>query len=111
MPKYGIIGAAIATAISYVVFNVLKYFFVQFRFGFSLHFGNHILIIFAGIICFIVLSFVQPSFHPIVNLCLKSITIATIYGLLMYFLNPGGEIRQIVYENLNKLPFIRRIRS
>jgi O-antigen/teichoic acid export membrane protein len=111
LPKYGIIGAAIATAISYVIFNVIKYVFVQVRFGFRLHFRSHILIIASGLFCFVVLSLVNTTFHPIVNLCLKSIIIATIYGLLMYFLNPGGEIRQIVYENLNKLPFIRRIRS
>ncbi len=111
LPKYGIMGAAIATAISYVIFNLIKYIFVQVRFGFRLHFGSHILIIASGLFCFVVLSLVNTTFHPIVNLCLKSITIATIYGLLMYFLNPGGEIRQIVFENLNKLPFIRRIRS
>lgn len=102
LPKYGIMGAAIATAISYVIFNLIKYIFVQVRFGFRLHFGSHILIIASGLICFVLLSFVQPSFHPIVNLCLKSMTVASIYGLLMYFLNPGGEIKKIVAENLNK---------
>ena len=95
---FGAIGAAIATCISYVVFNLLKHLFVQKRFGFVLDFGSHFKILLAGSIVFTILYVIPFQLHPVLNVILKTIIISAAFGGLMWIFNPGVEIRNTFRE-------------
>lgn len=103
MKKYGLVGAALATSISYVLFNIVKHFFVKYRFGFDLSFTQHFYIVLAGCLSFMILWFLPLTFHPIVNMFIKSVITTSAFGFLIYWFNPGGEIRGIVKDNLKKI--------
>ncbi|MFN8339283.1 MAG: polysaccharide biosynthesis C-terminal domain-containing protein [Saprospiraceae bacterium] len=107
--KIGIIGAALATAISFITFNLLKNYFVKRRFGYFIDFSPHLKIVISGLICFGMMYFVSLPWHPIISIIIKCTLTTTIFGGLMYYFNPGGEIRQIVHnywqQGRSKFPF------
>lgn len=109
--KLGLVGAALSTSISYFLFNVLKYFFVKVRFGFYLSFDRHMYVVLIGIISFSILFILQLDFHPIINIIIKSCITTTVFGLLIYALNPGGEIRNIADEYIHKLAAMSKFKK
>lgn len=106
--KIGIIGAALATAISFISFNLLKNYFVKKRFGYHIDFSPHMLIMLSGVISFAMMYFVSFPWHPIVSIILKCTLTTTIFGCLMYYFNPSGEIRQMTHNYWQQ---IRRVLS
>ena len=102
MKRFGLTGAALATSISYILFNIIKHLFVKYRFGLNLHFIHHIYIIISGGISFCIMWYMPMSFHPIINMIVKSLLTTSIFGVLIYWLNPGGEIREILKTNISK---------
>ena len=97
---YGLIGAAVATSVSYLIFNILKHIFVQRRFGFTLRFDSHLLVILIGILVFAVLHSIHLEFHPLVNMVLKSSITAILFFILIWKFNPGNEIRTIIKNSI-----------
>lgn len=99
----GIVGAALATFLSYLIFNGLKYFFLKAKFGFYIQWLPHLMIAGIGILIFAGMSFVLPDFHPIFNIVLKAILLTITFSIAILILNPGGEVRTIVYGYLQKI--------
>lgn len=95
IPLYGIIGASLATLISLSLYNVLKVIFVwkKFRmhpFSKSILYTTIILVLFLG-----AFYFWNFSFHPIINIALKSVIIGTLYLFLIIKLNLSEDITSI----------------
>jgi O-antigen/teichoic acid export membrane protein len=110
--EYGLIGAAAATCISYILFNVLKHVFVRKRFGFTLTFHGHLLVVLIGIIVFAVLYFLRFEFHPIINMVLKSAITAILFLMLIWKFNPGDDIRNLINNSVkNYFGFIFKFRK
>jgi O-antigen/teichoic acid export membrane protein len=103
LKRFGLVGAAAATAISYILFNVLKHFFVKIKFGFDLKFGSHLYVVFSAFISFIIVYFLPLAFQPIINMIIKSMVTTLIFGTLIYLFNPGGEIQHLAKEYVLKL--------
>lgn len=99
--RYGLIGAAIATSVSYLIFNILKHIFVRRRFGFTLSFESHFLVILIGLMVFAVLYFFSFEFHPFINMVLKSLMTTLLFIILIWKINPGGEIRHLLTNSIN----------
>ncbi|WP_321538340.1 lipopolysaccharide biosynthesis protein [Flavobacterium piscinae] len=92
IPNYGIEGAAIATLISIGLYSLAKFLFVVFKmnlFPFSKK-----TIISLGIIAFTFVAFYfwNFTFHPILNIVLKSILISLFYWFLNYKLLISTDI-------------------
>jgi O-antigen/teichoic acid export membrane protein len=108
LTKYGLVGAAFATFLSVIIFNVLKHLFVYFKFGFSLQKLPLLQVILTGVFVFVVMLIVQPPFHPIVNIIMKVITLIILYAPIIWFANPGGDVRsqlsQILKDYKTYLP-------
>lgn len=102
IPNYGIDGAAIASFSAFFIYNSLKLVYVKKKFKISPFTKETVkvlaLLLFLGAL-FAVFSF---SFHPIINIGLKSILIIAMYvGVLYRF-----KISEDVYGVLRK--FLRR---
>ncbi|MBC7642695.1 MAG: polysaccharide biosynthesis C-terminal domain-containing protein, partial [Flavobacterium sp.] len=100
IPPYGIVGSAWATLISVLVYNTIKLMFVVKKmnlYPFTIKtlqsFGIIILI-------FTTFYFWDFSFHPIINILLKSILISTLYLYLNYRIKISLEINQIIDKYL-----------
>ena len=92
IPLYGIDGAALATLISVAVYNTIKLLFVVRRMNLypftaqTLHSLGIITIV------FLLFFFWDFSFHPLVNILLKSILVTILYGYCNYAWKISPEI-------------------
>ncbi len=99
IPKYGINGAAVATFVSVIVYNIAKVAFVYYKFKMSPFCVNTLKTLVLIIILTGIFYFWEFSFHPIINIGLKSLLIGLCYGLIVYKMTLSEDISAI----LNKL--------
>jgi len=96
IPQYGINGAASATFISLVIFNLTKYLFIKRHFKlspFNKEFG-YIFILASSL--FIVFYFLPDFSNPWLNIILKSGGYLSMYLPLVYFLNFSEDFNSLV---------------
>lgn len=94
IPVYGIIGAAIGSAVSLTVLNIVRFLFLYFKLDlqpFNLRFVYVLLI--AGAAYF-VSRLIPPFPNFIVDIIIRSSLITVIFGLPVYFLNISEDINQ-----------------
>lgn len=99
IPIYGINGAAFATFIAILIYNISKIMFVYVKFRmlpFSVNTVKVIVLLLVGLGVFYFWDF---PFHPVVNIALKSTLITISYGALVYTLNLSDDISTL----LNKI--------
>ena len=102
IPNYGLDGAAIASFSAFLIYNTLKLGYVKAKFE-IIPFTNETLKVFA-LLVFLGALFApfNFSFHPVINIILKSLLISVMYlGVLYRF-----KISEDVYGVLQK--FLRR---
>lgn len=103
LKQFGLPGVAFSTLLSYLLFNGVKYYFVKRKFGLSIHFKNHIVSVLAALMvfsCMIVLPFGEM---PIINIILKPVLVTVLFGILIWWINPGGEIRGMLVDQYSIL--------
>ncbi len=103
IPIYGIEGSALATFLAIVIYNTLKLIFVKMKLKMQPFSFTTIKVL----ILLTVLSFgfyyVEFSFHPMVNIILKSILLSLLYLFLVYKFKFSKDIN----DQLKKyLPFL-----
>jgi O-antigen/teichoic acid export membrane protein len=96
IPRYGIIGAALATLISIVIYNLVKLLFVIHKMNLYPFTQNTIKSIGIIIVVFGLFYFWDFDFHPIVNIVLKSVMIAAVYLYANYKMVISAEINQVI---------------
>lgn len=105
IPIYGIEGSAFATLITVMIYNTIKLFYVinkmnLYPFTIKTIYSFGILI---G--CFLLFYFWDFSFHPIINIGLKSIMISVFYLFITYKLQISEEVNKVVSSFLVKISF------
>ncbi|MFD1613644.1 oligosaccharide flippase family protein [Gelatiniphilus marinus] len=102
IPLYGINGAALATFLAIFLYNSIKLFFVFRKFKmlpFSANTFKIGLCIVLGVLLFYFWDF---SFHPILNIILKSALVSIVYGLVIYFFKFSENITEIIDRVLKR---------
>ncbi|KSA14219.1 oligosaccharide flippase family protein [Maribacter dokdonensis] len=98
IPNYGINGAAIASFSAFFIYNSLKLGYVKAKFQMQPFTHETIKVFLLLIIIAVMFSTFSFSFHPLVNIALKSILMIALYvGVLYRF-----KISEDVYAFLNK---------
>jgi O-antigen/teichoic acid export membrane protein len=106
IPNYGIEGAAIATLISIGLYSIAKFLFVVFKMNLFPFSKNTIISLGIIALTFIVFYFWNFSFHPILNILLKSVLISLFYWFLNYKLKISDDINSALHQILLKLKLI-----
>lgn len=102
IPKLGLEGAALASFISILIFNLVKLVFVKLKFGF-LPFSKATMKVFATLILLGVLfHLLQFPFHPIVNIILKSVLIVVMYLGILYRFEISEDISGVLSKWLKR---------
>lgn len=103
IPKFGIIGAAIATAIGSFIYNVLKYVYIWKKFDLQPFDIKSLKSL--GIIVFtFLIGWILPDIiHPVFSIIYRSIIIILVFGLLTYFLKLVPEVNEKIDRKLNLL--------
>ncbi len=102
IPRFGIEGAAYATFIAMCLYNCSKIVFVKYKFKiqpFTINTAKTFTLLLVLIVAF---YFWEFSFHPIVNIILKSILISLCYVFVVYRFNLSEDITAILNKLLNK---------
>lgn len=96
IPIYGIEGAAIATFLAIIIYNIAKLGFVYGKFKMS-PFSSGTLKTFILIVLLVIgFYFWEFSFHPIINIGLKSLIVGIVYVMFVYKLNYSEDITAIL---------------
>lgn len=102
IPMFGINGAALATFIAIFIYNTIKLFFVYKKFKMLPFSANTLKIgvcILLGILLFYFWDF---SFHPILNIILKSTLITILYVSVIYIFKFSENINELINKLLKR---------
>ncbi|MDL5512762.1 polysaccharide biosynthesis C-terminal domain-containing protein [Arenibacter sp. M-2] len=103
IPKYGLDGAAIASFMAFFIYNTIKLGFVKWKFDiqpFTKETFKVVLLLFTISIIF---YFVTFTFHPVVNIVLKSMAILVCYLYLLYRFRISEDVFGAISFYLQKL--------
>jgi len=96
IPIFDILGAALATFISFFVYNSLKLWFVKYKFKIQ----PFTIATLKTLILIAVLSFGfffwDFSFHPILNILIKTTIISVLYVYIIYKYNLSADISELL---------------
>ena len=96
IPKYGITGAAMASAISIFLFNTIRFFFLLNVFRIQ-PFSLNTLKVLAVFGLTLLLSYLIAPFHNfILDILIRSLLIIILFGGLVLFFNISEDVRNVV---------------
>ena len=96
IPKIGFVGAAVATMISLVLFNLIKFLFILFVYNIHPFKRSTFLVILIGAISALVAYFIPSLDNELINIILKSSIILAVYALPIYLLKISPDINREV---------------
>lgn len=100
---FGTIGAAIATCISMLVYNLLKLFFIWVKFKMLPFTRATIWLLAIGLLVTGLGTWLQVSSNHVLNILIKSVLIAVIYVSLVYNLRVSAEFNHLISRYLPKI--------
>ncbi|MFH6604080.1 polysaccharide biosynthesis C-terminal domain-containing protein [Maribacter algicola] len=102
IPKYGLNGAAIASFSAFFIYNTIKLIYVQKKFDIS-PFTSETFKVF-GLLAMIAILFysLQFSFHPILNIILKSLLMIAMYLGVLYRFKISEDVFGVLSKFLRK---------
>lgn len=101
IPRYGINGAAMSTAISSLLYTSIKFFLIHRKFGFQPYNIDTIKTLCILAVCLIINTALPEFSHAIANIILRSIILGGTFIVAVYMLN-------IVPEFYHYLPWYRK---
>ncbi len=84
IPKYQMVGAAIATLCSLAIFNIIKLIFIWLQFKIQPFSDKTIRLLFIGGLCFLLCFYLPVNFHPVINILIRSLVLTLIYFIAVY---------------------------
>jgi O-antigen/teichoic acid export membrane protein len=93
---YGIDGAALATLIVVLVFNTIKLLYIQNKLNMQPFTFKTILVLVLVLLLFLSFYFWNFSFHPILNIVIKTILLSAIYILFIVKLKVSEDINMLI---------------
>lgn len=100
IPEYGINGAAIASFLCMLVYNTIKVTYVYRKFKmqpFTVDTVKTFVLILVSLGIFYYWDF---SFHPFINIVLKSALISVFYVIMSYYLDLSEDINKLINKYL-----------
>tara|TARA_R100000935_G_scaffold22513_1_gene41427 strand:- start:934 stop:1290 length:357 start_codon:yes stop_codon:yes gene_type:complete len=96
IPKFGILGAALASFLAFAVYNISKLLIVLKKFKMQPFTMNtvYILLFITGLTA--TFYFWEFPFHPIINIALKSIIVSLIYVAIAIRFNFSEDVNLLV---------------
>ncbi|WP_411030898.1 lipopolysaccharide biosynthesis protein [Spongiimicrobium sp. 3-5] len=102
IPVYGLNGAALATFLAIGIYNMAKFFYVRSKFGIQpltlATFKVVCLLLLVGILFYIV----PFTFHPVLNILLKSTALVIIYFWVLLRFNISDDVHRMLLKFLKR---------
>lgn len=102
IPKYGLDGAAIASFMAFFIYNSIKLAYVKSKFSIQPITLETIKVLLLLLILVLVFYFFHFSFHPLINIALKSVLIISCYILVLYRFRISEDVFGVLSMYLDK---------
>ena len=103
IPRYGIIGAAMATTTSMVTYNIMKVVFIYFTFQLHPFTISNFKTLIILVIMTLVFYIFPTEWHPIVSILVKGTFVTLIFLPIAYFWNISEDANEIVRSTIKKI--------
>lgn len=103
IPKYQMVGAAMATALSLTLFNIIKFTFIWAKFKMQpLTWATAKILLIAGIV-YLIVYFTPTTSIPIVNILIRSALITVLFIIPVLYFNISPDITQMVCQGRDRV--------
>jgi len=92
IPMYGIVGAALASALSHLVFNSIKFVFLRLKFGFQPYNYKFLLIIAIAALAYGAGLLIPVMDNFVFDIIVRSVVISVVFGSLILLFKISDEI-------------------
>ena len=103
IPIYGIVGAAVASAFSTLIFSLIKFLFLYRKYKIQPYNSKYFLLILIGLASY-GFGFVLPvQNHFITDIIIRSAIFGVIFLAAIYYLNLSEDINQLINQTIKRL--------
>lgn len=103
IPVLGIKGAALAAMVSMLVFNIMKFIYIYFRFNIQPYRNRHVRILLIGVISYIITALFTYPEHLIINVALKSSLFGVLFIILNYLSATSKDFNDLIEKYIPSL--------
>lgn len=103
IPKYGIVGAALATLISKIIYNFIKYLFLYSKYKLQPFTLKTVLLYLIGIMAYGISLLLPEQSNYIVDILLRSSIITIVFMLPVYYFKISVDINSKIESTLKKI--------
>lgn len=103
IPMFVIVGSALATLISVIVYNTIKLMFIVRKMNLYPFTRNTIKSLGIISLVFVLFYFWDFDFHPIVSIAVKSTLITLVYGYLNYRFAISAEVNDLIGNAISRI--------
>ena len=103
IPKFGLEGAAIASLLSILIFNIIKSWFVWWKFKLPPFNMKSLLVLAIAGAVYLVVSIIPLDLPSVLSILIKSTMILILFGLPIYGFSISPELNQLITDILRKL--------
>lgn len=100
IPRIGMEGAAVATLTTYLLFNIIKYFLLKFKYGFDPFSLKTLLLLLTMCGGYFLIAEVPSLSNAWLDLVFRSIIIGLYFLLLFWLLKPSPELSKFLQDKL-----------
>jgi O-antigen/teichoic acid export membrane protein len=103
IPKFQIIGAAVATLLSLSIYNLVKMIFIHWKFKIQPFTWNTLWVLLIAVGAYGIGILIPATEIAILDILLKSVVIGSVYSLLVYYLKISEELNNMLDKFLKRL--------
>ena len=98
----GINGAALATLIVVLIYNTIKILYVNEKLKMNPFGKKTIYLMITIIVLYVVFNFINFTFHPLVNIILKSFLITAFYIVIIKVMKISSDVNELILKYFKK---------
>jgi len=101
IPAFGIIGAALASFVSKLIFNLLKFVFIKIRFGFQPFNKKHLILTVIAVLTWYLSTLLPTMPDYIIDIIIRSSAITIVFMIPVYYFNISEDINDRIDKVLD----------
>ncbi len=105
---FGLVGAAIANAVSFALNNVIRYSFIYKKFGFMPFTFGHLTVLVVGLAVYFLSVLLPPFPDFILDIAVRSSSITIVYIATIYLLGLSPDMNQSIQSVMHRISTIFR---
>lgn len=105
---FGLVGAAIANAVSFALNNVIRYSFIYKKFGFMPFTFGHLTVLVVGLAVYFLSVLLPPFPNFILDIAVRSSSITIVYIATIYLLGLSPDMNQSIQSVMHRISTIFR---